>query len=239
MIKAGVLLGQLLTREIRYVHAWQEVFSISQMHAKELARVLSSRLEPNGTLALVDLEVGHFFPGASSWEGSHKIHCPICNCVLHSAREAAIHFGGKNHLRRSTRASDYIRSIFVARNEPTHKHSDGAHKLEDYHLCSTCGILVNPDEERDSHGLSKKHVAGASEAFQDSIGIGGDGTAQPRYRSAAVASIPISDRRVLLGYLRRSTHIINAMYEAHSALIAEIITGREAYQDDSEDSNDD
>ena len=97
LIKAGVLLGQLLTREIRYVYAWQEVFSISQMHAKELARVLSSRLEPNGSLALVDLvqEVGHFFPGASSWEGSHKIHCPICNCVLHSAREAAIHFGGK------------------------------------------------------------------------------------------------------------------------------------------------
>ena len=38
-----------------------------------------------------------------------------------------------------------------------------------------------------------------------------------------------------LEYLRRSAQIINPMYVAHLALIAEIITGKEAYQVDSED----
>lgn len=236
LIKGGTLLGSLQTREIGYVYDWWELLSISRMHAKELARVLSTRRGEKGTLDLVDIPVSHFFPGAPSWDATHDVPCPICNCVVHSAREAAVHFAGASHLRRAERASDFIKSVQVARKEPGSEHSTGAYKLEDYRLCNTCGILVNPDEVGGGHDRSKKHVAGTREALQESI-VGKTGATRPCYRAAAVAGPPNSDRRILLEYVQRSMYIIHNMYLEHQALVAEIMTGREAYQDDSEDSS--
>ena len=236
-IKTGTLLDNLQTKEIGYVYDWWELFSISRIHAKELARVLSTRRGEKGALDLVDLPVSHFFPGAPSWDATHDVPCSICNCVVHNARDAAVHFAGASHLRRAERASDFIKSVQVAREKPGSEHPAGVHKLDDYRLCRTCGILVNPDEVGGGHDRSRKHVAGASKALQESI-VRNTGATQPCYRAAAVAGLPISDRRILLEYVQRSMYIIHNMYLEHQALVAEIMTGREAYQDGSEDSSD-
>jgi hypothetical protein len=236
LVKSGELMVLLRGGDgSHYADCWGEVMGIAATHAKELATALVSRRSEFQVLKLDGLSVEHFFPGYGHWDEAKAkpILCPVCPCTAQTPRLAAPHWCGKDHIRRITRAQDFLRSVLENLRTPT---AESAAKVATFELCTVCGVLKKPGYTKE-HDNSKDHVTRLGESVQDDLArLGSPAQRAPRYKRARSAELDGPARAIFFRYMKRNLQLMIRYQRAHYALISEFVTGREVVLEESDDS---